>query len=152
MIETKIELTVVQKTMIEEFQCPGCVCGTDVTCGKMKLDQSGGVGSFYCSGHVAGTTAYPHVGSFFLGLPKGFCRQGPQVNDKGCKIRLWEKGFKPNWDELNIPVWAMEKNGYLFVRTHMPRIVWTVIDVIEGGTLSLCPSAVDVGKFIDEID
>ncbi len=147
-------MTPTQKTMIEEFQCPGCVCGSGTDCGAFKLQQSNG--SFCCTGHVAGTSVATTHGpaTFFLGLPKGFDRLGPVENkaERALNIRLWPKGAKPDWDKLNMAVWALEKDGYLFVRTYMPRVNHPLVDVIEGGTLALCPQAINVGEFIDEID
>jgi len=46
----------------------------------------------------------------------------------------------------------MVKDGFLFVRTYSPRINHCSIDVIEAGDLDMVPEAIDVGKFIDEID
>jgi hypothetical protein len=67
-------------------------------------------------------------------------------------IRFWLKGTHPDWDNLNVPIWALEKDGYLFVRTYMPRINDSFVDVVEEGLLGLCPTAIDVSKFYDEID
>lgn len=144
-----IELPTVQKEMIEEFQCPGCVCGIDPSsCDKFKLEEAG---YFRCSSHVLGTFISPNVGPIVLGLPKGFCRMGHSL--KGPYLRLWSDPAKSfGWNDCNVPVWAMEKDGYLFVRTFMPRLNLSVVDVIKGGTLALVPGAIDVSKFIDEID
>jgi len=95
--------------------------------------------------------------SFALGMPKGFnkCRRpwGPnQPRDNSLNIRIWSEGEAPTWDNKNVPVWAMEQDGFLFVRTLSPRIGVLAVDVIEGGTLALVPTAIDVGEFIDEID
>jgi hypothetical protein len=88
-----------------------------------------------------------------LGLPRGFCRPGPNEGIKNkMAIRLWTDGKHPSWNNLNVAVWAMEKDGTLFVRTYSPRINYAFVDVIDGGTLSLCPSAINVAEFIDEID
>ena len=67
-------------------------------------------------------------------------------------IRLWPGGTKLDWDKLNVPVWAMVKDGFLFVRTFAPRINRTWIDVIEHGTMDMVPNAINVSEFIDEID
>ncbi len=57
-----------KKSMVEKFQCPGCVSGSNTKCGSFKLEEPYG---FHCSGHVPGTTFMPG-GRIFLGLPKGF--------------------------------------------------------------------------------
>ena len=149
MTET-VELTVIQREMIEEFQCPGCVCGyrtSDCKAFKPEVDE----GMARCLGHVTGTSI-SGIGRIALGLPKGFCRTGFQENGKPF-IRLWEGPKSAEWDRCNIAVWAMESDGYLFVRTFMPRLNMSVVDVIKDGKREdLCPQAIDVGEFIDEID
>lgn len=88
-------------------------------------------------------------GRLALGLPKGFNRYG--IGDK-MSIRLFQKGKKPAWNNLNVAVWAIVENGFLFVRTYSPRVNYCTIDVVEGGDLSMVPGAIDVSKFFDEID
>lgn len=139
-----------QIEMVEEFQCPGCTCGGPKACDKFKLrslpcPEDHGV---WCESHSAGTFLMG-FGRIALGLPKGFCRYGP--SDK-LDIRLYQKGTKPEWDRLNVAVWAMVKDGFLFVRTYSPRVNKCSVDVVEGGDLGMVPGAIDVSKFIDEID
>lgn len=99
------------------------------------------------------------AGHIALGMPKGFNRTRRNGNpdplfgtDNKLKVFFWEEGTSPGWDRLNVPVWAMEEDGYLFVRTYAPRIDKTWIDVVEGGKLSMVPQAINVGEFYDEID
>ena len=148
--------------LIEEFQCPGCVCDSRVKgCKAYEFREMEG-GSFRCDGHVCGTTMMPG-GTIALGLPKGFCKTGHERDplDRTGKtlrgrskadIRIWRKGKSPAWDRLNVAVWAMEQDGFLFVRTFSPRINVTYVDVIEGGTIAMTPNAINVGEFIEEID
>jgi len=136
-----------QIEMIEEFQCPGCTCGGPKTCDKLKLHVSVSVGT-WCESHSAGTFMLG-LGRIALGLPKGFHRYGP--GDK-MEIRLFLAGEKPEWDHLNVAVWAMVIGGFLFVRTYSPRVNRCSTEVISGGDLGMVPGALDVGKFIDEID
>lgn len=148
--EISPSVTKEQKEMIEEFQCPGCVAGMDVKCGAFKLQVDYG---FTCLGNVPGTTKMPG-GTFALGLPKGFDKIG-DARGKTTKepyIRLWGRGTKPEWDKLNVAVWGLEKDGYLFVRTWSPRINKTYVDVISGGTMAMVPGAINVGDFYEEID
>jgi len=138
--------------IVKEFQCAGCVCGMDTNCGRYKTEPSWG---FVCRSHVLGTCSLPYVGSFALGLPKGFCRPGFDSNGENrnkMDIRLWKAGNVPAWDKFNVAVWAMERDGFLFVRTFAPRVNQTWVDVIDGGTLAMCPNAINVGEFYDEID
>jgi hypothetical protein len=139
--------------MVEEFQCPGCVAGSNTKCGAFKPDAE----RMRCDGHVLGTM----IGlgnSFALGLPRGFCKPGvdwdakpPRARNK-IHIRLWTRETHPEWNHLNVPVWAMVQDGFLFVRTYSPRINEGVVDVIEAGDLSMVPQAIDVSKFIGDID
>lgn len=148
-------MTTEPKHLVEEFQCPGCVCGMDTTCGAYKYDPN----EMRCTGHVLGTII-AGVGNIALGMPKGFNKPGWRQTDRQEKdrtrstmdIRLWVKGTSPEWNRLNVAVWAMEKDGYLFVRTFAPRVNTTWVDVIEGGTMDLVPVAINVADFIDEID
>lgn len=136
--------------LVMRFQCPGCVCGSDTGCGKYKYDSQ----ELRCVSHVLGT----HLGLgniIALGLPVGFCKPGWEKDNTArskMDIRLFLKGSAPDWDKLNVPVWAMEKDGFLFVRTFAPRVNFSWVDVIEGGSLAMVPNAVDVSEFVDEID
>jgi len=156
----KSRLPTVSREMVEEFQCPGCVCGSDTGCGKFDLYE--GDGWVRCAGQVPGTSMVG-VGSFYLGMPRGFNRVGMRSEaayrrcdthpDRSTNIRLFPSAeIRFFWDKFNIAVWAMEKGGYLFVRTYSPRINDAKIDVIKGGTMALVPGAIDVGEFVDEID
>ena len=140
------------KSMISEFQCPGCTCGS-APCEKCESFKPGSVpeqGSFFCESWSAGTFMFPG-GNIMLGLPKGFNKVGPIDKEKHKNIiRLWDK-TKPEWDHLNVAVWAVVKDGYLFVRTYCPRVNVTYVDVVKGGK-DIPAGAIDVGKFIDEID
>ena len=141
--------------MIEEFQCPGCMSGPGpVDCPNFEIETVGEWG-FRCKSHVAGTII-SGMGFINLGLPKGFCRMKrpdlPAGTTSWTNIRLHESLATFHPDKFNVPVWAIEKDGYLFVRTYCPRVDQSSVDVIFGGKLSDVPGAVDVGEFIDEID
>lgn len=147
--------------MIKEFQCSGCVSGSspeDDCYSPSTLDPS--YPFFRCNKQCPGTTILG-LGTIYLGLPKGFNRVGSRSESayrragnpgENTHIRLWCDGDHPGWDKFEVAVWAMEQNGFLFVRTYSPRINAAYIDVIEGGTLEMCPNTIDVGKFIDDID
>lgn len=138
-----------EKTLVERFQCPGCILGSDTKCGEYKFDQN----QKRCVSHVLGTSV--GLGNFFaLGLPKGFCKpgfDGEKIKNK-IDVRLWDGDGHPEWNHLNVPVWAMEQDGFLFVRTFAPRINMSWVDVVDGGTLSLVPNAINVAEFLDNID
>jgi hypothetical protein len=143
-----------QKEMIEQFQCSGCVCGSNVSCGKFQF-KTHSAGDFYCSNQVAGTTLMPG-GKIYLGMPKGFNKVGDISNDYNNKrttnIRLYEE-FKQPYDFLNVPVWALEQDGYLFIRVFSPRVNISNIDVIKNGILwDICPKAIDMSDKLEEID
>jgi hypothetical protein len=152
------KLNDVQKEMIQNFQCSGCMSGSDTNCGCFELREHDSNGSFYCHKQYAGTTFLPG-GKVYLGLPKGFNKVGDISNDVNNKrttnIRLFENDsvVKQTYNFLNIPVWAMQQDGYLFIRCYSPRVNISYVDVIKGGILQeICPKALDVADFIDEID
>lgn len=147
--------------LVEKFQCPGCIAGGDTDCGVFKLNGTEGAG-VSCKPHSAGTILMPG-GRIYLGLPRGFNKTGPRMGDDPFyekapnNIRMWTFGTHPEWNNCNVPVWAMDgvgdNAGFLFVRTMLPRIGLNFIDIIEGGERAkLCPTALDVATFIDEID
>lgn len=136
--------------LVEQFQCLGCVCGSDITCGKYNYNPE----ERRCMSHVL-KTMLGFGNCIALGIPKGFNKPGWTQEGRSrnkIDVRLFSKGESPEWDYLNVPVWAMEQDGFLFVRTFAPRINLCWVDVIEGGTLSLVPSAINVGEFINKID
>ena len=144
------------KKMVEEFQCPGCVAGMNIRCGSYEIDTlDQGCGG--CAAHVLGTQI--GLGNpIALGLPTGFNKPSINWDEKPprrrskMRIRLWLKGDSPGWDHLNVPVWAMEKDGFLFVRTFAPRVDMSWVDVIERGSLEMVPNAINVAEFVDKID
>jgi len=125
--------------MIEKFQCRGCVSGSDIKCGRFKLEETFGPRlGVRCLSHVPGTVLIG-LGAIYLGLPRGFNRVGAQIQDlsndfKLTALRLWTVGTAPKWDDFNVAVWAMELDGVLYVRTYAPRTNRTYIDVIEKGS------------------
>ena len=152
--------------LIEKFQCPGCVAGSNVKCGHFKPENHYQTdiddGFFCCQSHVLGTLVSPPGHHVALGLPKGFNRAGDGfmgTNEPVSQmvIRIWARTKDgsinaPKWDVFNVPVWALEEDGFLFVRTYMPRTNRPAVDVIEGGTLALVPKALNVAEFYGDMD
>ena len=136
--------------MVEKFQCPGCVLGYCTGCGDFNYDER----EMRCTSHCLGTAIGAPNNLVALGLPRGFNKPGWNGDDvrSTIDIRLWPDGTHPAWDRLNVPVWAMEQDGYLFVRTFAPRVNLSWVDVIKDRTIALVPQAIDVKEFIDEID
>lgn len=94
--------------------------------------------------------------SIALGLPKGFNKPGPDDSKTRMRntidVRFWATGA-PEWDHLNIPVWAMIEDGYLFVRTYCPRVNRGFVDVVNDDSFDpLPPTVLNVREFIDDID
>lgn len=104
------------KKVIESYQCTGCINGYDISC--FKENESGGIG---CGKHIAGTMM-SGVGSFFLGMPKGFNRIGENAK---LKPNIYKDFDSSEWeyDMWNIPVWKhLSNEGHTFVRGISPRI------------------------------
>ena len=85
------------KNAIEQYQCSGCVGGSDISCYEKGYNQE-------CDKHVAGTMV-SGIGSILLGMPKGFNRLGPAKHD--VKIYIFEN-CEDSWcdDKFNIAIWA----------------------------------------------
>jgi hypothetical protein len=104
------------KKAVEEYQCSGCISGSDVSC--FSPNENGEVG---CGKHHAGTMILG-LGKVFLGMPKGFNRLG-QHNE--LKLNIFEKfeSSEERYDIFNIPAWKyLSKDGHTFVRGIMPRV------------------------------
>lgn len=141
---------ITKEEFVAKFQCPGCVCGMNINCSSFAYDNE----ACCCTAHVIGTS-FGVGNNFALGLPKGFNKPGfneDHSTKNRMDIRFWQAGTYPEWNKLNVPVWALEQDGFLFVRTFAPRLNHSRVDVIEGGTLELCPSAMNVAEFLDEIE
>jgi hypothetical protein len=83
---------------------------------------SGGIG---CGKHKAGTMVNG-IGSFFLGLPKGFNRLGHLETMKPIIFNSFKDFSESGWKEynnFNMPVWKhLDEHGNTLVRELMPRI------------------------------
>lgn len=109
------------KEAIEEYQCSGCISGSDISC--FVKNGSGGVG---CGQHLAGTLI-TGIGKIYLGMPKGFCRHGEQ-NNLFMRIFKTFDDYKmdcdemPKYDIFNVPVWKhLNKEGHTLIRGLRPR-------------------------------
>lgn len=134
------------KKAVEEYQCPGCVCGSDTSC----YEKGEGV---ECGRHVAGTTIMPQIGRIFLGMPQGFSRLGPCEK---TKITIFEKigeaSYK-KYDLFNVPVWKfLDKNGNTLVRGLCPRINWPFLHVFLGNVLSEIDCLEVTQRNVEEMD
>ncbi len=111
------------KKLVEKYQCPGCVCGSDISCYENKYSGQ------ECSKHVSGTMV-SGIGKLFLGMPKGFNRKGTEVTT----IYIYEQ-FK-SYDKFNIPVWKHFDGENTIVRGLSPRIDIPFIDILKGDHIS----------------
>lgn len=110
------------KNAIEEYQCSGCIAGSDISC---FTENEYGIG---CGDHFAGTLILG-VGKIFLGMPKGFNRLG--VHEKLIP-NIYEtfESFDWTYDMWNIPVWKyVNKEGHTFIRGLIPRRNETFIHI-----------------------
>jgi hypothetical protein len=138
---------------VKEFQCPGCTIGCDGEKFEAQTYPSeDGRPGIRCSNHSAGTFL-SGVGQIFLGMPKGFSRVGPRSDHLP---EIWFFDEIPEYDFLNIPVWGMEKDGYLFIRVFLPRTVRNMIHVVKDGKFADLASkhqgVFDLATEIDNID
>jgi hypothetical protein len=109
---------------IETYQCPGCVCGGNVNCGKFS-DNNG------CEEHVPGT-AILGLGHILLGMPTGFNK----IRENKVRIYIF-KSFADaaeafnKFNFLNMPIWKYkDEHCNTLLRIFMPRISTSCIAVI----------------------
>jgi hypothetical protein len=117
------------KKAIEEYQCSGCITGSNTECFE-SCDTGCG-----CGKHYAGTIVMPYVGKIFLGLPKGFNRLG-EFKDMHPYIFQNIKEYG-EYNKFNVPVWKhLDKNGNTIVRGLQPRLNTPFIHIILGNHLT----------------
>jgi len=120
------------KKAIEEYQCSGCVRGSNIQCYEKSKESD----QIKCSKHVVGTSTLG-IGRFLLGMPKGFNRV--LGNNEFC---IYGRFLSSSWvyDKFNVPVWKhLTKNGHTLVRGVCPRINTLFIHVF----LEDCISEID---------
>lgn len=148
-----------REEIIEKFQCPGCVgCDFGITDQIEKDTWIKGSEMFACKNHCPGTRM-SGVGQIYLGLPRGFNKVGA-IHTEASSLDMCTSNIqffleKPTYDHLNIPVWGMCEDGFLFIRVYSPRVNRSYIHVVqlEDGDLELPEGIVFiVSDFIDEID
>lgn len=145
------ELTEVVKNAVEEYQCPGCINGSNTSC--YEKDEYG-VG---CGKHDSGTMM-SYVGSIFLGMPKGFNRVGPHDGEQRMKITIFNS-FEElgklwgEYDKFNVPCWKyVDAHEATLVRGLSPRTNRPFLHII----LEDCADKIDcieiTAKDIEEMD
>ena len=137
---------------IIEYQVSGCVSEFD----ENNFNQEGI--SVAWSDHYPGTMA-TGIGSFFLGMPKGFDRLGHRFEDSNNRIRI---NIFTNYAHLesawpynmyNIPCWKhLNSNGHVLVRGLMPRINTPFLHIILENCLDKINCIEITKKEIDEMD
>ena len=110
-----MEITFEEQTkFVESYQCPGCVCGSDMSC----FEKGDGI---ECGKHAPGTTVYPIVGKIFLGMMKGFDHLGSAKDMKITGFKTLSDGW--GYDKFNVPVWKyLDEQNHTIVRGMSPRI------------------------------
>ena len=129
---------------VQEYQCPGCVSGPYPDCYKPS-----GTG---CSVHCAGTMG-SGIGSFFLGMPKGFCRIGP-IDKKYFEIVIMGSPSEySGYDKFNVPVWKyLDNNGNTIVKGLSPRINQIFLHVFLGDFRTEINSLEITQQDVDDMD
>ncbi len=115
------------KKVIENYQCPGCVCGSDIGCFESSDNLE-------CGKHVAGTTIFPAVGRIYLGMPTGFNRvsENMKINIFQSPAKGWGFG-QYGYGKYNVAVWKyLDEHGNTIVRGLSPRINSLFLHVFIG--------------------
>lgn len=98
---------------VENYQCPGCVCGFNISC----FEKSDGI---ECGKHVVGTLI-TGIGHIFLGMPHGFNRLGHAEEMKIKGFKTFTDGW--GYNKFNIPVWKyLDEENHTIVRGLSPRL------------------------------
>lgn len=127
--------------LVNEYQCPGCVNGTDTaTCRLLEMAVDG------CAKHTAGTMG--NGGSFALGVPKGFNRFGPSPLRRIDVYTSYTSllSHAPNVKTIySLPVWKhLDKQGNTIIRWFSPRTNCGWSTVIAGDCRAELPTAVEI--------
>jgi hypothetical protein len=134
-----------------EYQCPGCMNGNNPDdCIKVNITECG------CTGHHAGTMGLG-MGTFALGLPRGFNRFGPSGERK---IEVYESydsmmAIHPNLSTMfSVPVWKhLDAHGNTVMRWFSPRINNGWSCVVLGDCRDKFPQAQEItAEHLDQMD
>jgi len=131
-------------SFVKEYQCIGCVSGGNCF-EKDPYSES-------CDKHCAGTLA-TGIGSFFLGLPKGFCRKG----ESPLKVQIFKtfSDLQKSWayDKFNVPVWKhLNAQGHTLVRGLSPRVNTPFLHIVLENCISQIDCLEITSKDIEEMD
>jgi len=119
---------------IQEYQCSGCVYGSNLNCGKYAKSK---VGSG-CNNHAPGTLD-ECMRNLYLGMPRGFRLYGP-CTEMYLSIfeTLEQQEAEFSYDAFNIPVWKYRNSlGHIFIRGLSPRINLPFLHIILKGDFAL---------------
>lgn len=122
------------RDIVEKYQCPGCISGRNIGCGRFYKFEIG-IG---CGAHTAGTQLGVNPSErIFLGLPKGFSRTGP-FRELAIiifkDIEQQQEQFVYDW--LNIPVWKYKTiEKHILIRGISPRINVPFLHIILKGKI-----------------
>lgn len=119
------------KGAVAQYQCPGCVSGTDPeSCWEYCLSDTG------CTSHCPGTLD-GGARLLFLGLPKGFTLVGPAgAGSFQAKLKIFESTdhLYRNYPELrtlfSLPIWKhLDDQGNTIMRWYSPRtnVGWSLV-------------------------
>jgi hypothetical protein len=114
------------------------------------------IGGMRCRNHQ---TAVNRGGYVNIGLPVPFARvqyrEGREEVRTNIRMHLEPVDYGRYWDGFNVPVWALELRGFLFVRTYVPRIDQSYVDIIQGGSVAKVleqhSGCIDIGPIADKI-
>lgn len=142
------------KEAIQEYQCSGCVSGSDLECGMFQQDNTAGE----CNNHSAAIYA-TGMGKLLLGMPCGFNRIGVGTGDmvySEIKIFASFAVFVNLWNgygKFNIPVWKyLDNHDNTLVRGLMPRVNIPFIHVILGDNIDKIDCLEITNTDIQEMD
>lgn len=136
------------KDLISLYQCPGCMHGPDAeSCDALKLTDEG------CATHRPGTMGFG-IGTFYLGMPKGFNRLGHNPPTQLYIVESLDVAWVPSTRMYNIPAWKhLDEHGNTLVRFYSPRLNYGYSVVVRGNCMNELPGVVEITQeHIDNMD
>ena len=104
------------KNLVRNFQCAGCIHGSDTGCGRYEKSES----HAGCGNHHPST--FTTHGKILLGAPVGFNRLNQIAGERTItQVEIQIVSPRDYFDKFNVAVWKTRFEGAVLVRGLRPR-------------------------------